>query len=110
MQVFLGQGEVLGKGAVMPQQAQNPALLAVAGEAPAAAGAGSTGDIDLSHHPLPEVGGVRRPHHLPHKLVARDAAEIVVPPQYFQVGAADPRQADPHQGFAGAGLRPGEVF
>ncbi len=41
VQVFLGQGEVLGKGAVMPQQAQNPALLAVAGEAPAAAGAGS---------------------------------------------------------------------
>ena len=91
----------------MPQQTQNPAVLAVAGQAPAAADAGPAGEIDLPHYPLPQQGGIGRPDHLAHELVARDALKIVVPPQYLQVGAADAGQMDPHQDFAGAGFGPG---
>jgi hypothetical protein len=110
MEVLFRQGEVCGEGAVFAQQTQNPALPAMPGETPAAAGAGAAGDIDFSHHPQPQKGGVGRPRHFAHKLMAWDAPEVVISPQDLQVGAADPGQADPHQGLPGPGLGRGDFL
>ena len=53
MEVFCRQGEVLGKSAVFAPQTQNPALLAVLGQALATPATDPAGNIDLPHHPLP---------------------------------------------------------
>ena len=95
VQVGRGQGQVGGEGAVMVFEPQNPTLPAVAGQALPAEVAGAAADIDLSHHPLAQPGGVVGSGHHPDEFVAHDAAEAVVTFEDLPVGAADPGQRHP---------------
>ena len=79
----------------MVLEPQHPALPAVSGQAPAAEVAGPAANGDLPCHPLPQPGGVLRPSHLAHELVAHDPLKAVIAPEDLEVGPADAGQVDP---------------
>jgi hypothetical protein len=110
VKILFGQDKILGKGAVKPPQTQDPAFQAVSGQPTAAAGADPAGNVDLAHYPLAQQGGLGRSYNLPHKLVARNAPVSVVAFEDFQVGAAEARQAEAHQGFARLWFGTGNLF
>ena len=110
MEVGCRAGSGTGQRRRRRPEPQHPALPAVPGQAPAAEVAGPAANGDLPCHPLPQPGGVLRPSHLAHELMAHDPRKAVIALQDLQVGAADAGQMDAHQNLAGAWFGPGQLF
>jgi hypothetical protein len=100
---------MVGQDPVPAADAKDGALQAVAGATGAALGAGATGDVDLTHDPLPQEGSIGGPVDDADELVAQNASESGVAAYNLEIGVADAGQegADPH--FSGWGLGGGIV-
>src|SRR6266567_4409688 len=112
VKIFEWQGEILCKGAIMRDDAENFAPRAVSFEAAAAKTAQRAetecraADIDFAHDAAADparafVRGAAHVLYFTDKFVAGGSAKIVIPAQNFDVGIADACQAHPNQGPRG---------
>ena len=105
MQILDWQSQKLRKRAVAVDDAHHRAAGAMLAEAPQTQAALPARDVDFSDHTSADgPARVFAFDDFADKFVAENAMKGGIALQYFPVGAANPRQAHPHQRLAG--LRP----